>query len=89
MLKTENRKLKDQKLFCRINTYVTTFTPSILEFDDPGDSRIKRVVAPQADVIARFETSSALAHENRPAADQLAAESFDSQTLGRRIATVA
>src|SRR5207302_5090761 len=54
-----------------------------------GDAREERVVAPHADVGAGMHLRAALAHEDLPGVDALAAEGLDAEALGLGIAPVA
>ena len=76
-------------LFRGINTNKSPLTPAIFEFDDASDPGVKRIVAADADVGARFKFRAALADQYGAAQNRLAAEAFDPQALSRRIASVA
>src|SRR5882672_11188088 len=54
-----------------------------------GDAREQRVVAPHADVGAGMHLRAALAHQDLPGIDALAAERLDAEALGLGIAPVA
>src|SRR6059036_717474 len=54
-----------------------------------GDAREQRMVAPHADVRAGVHPGAALAHQDLPGVDALAAERLDAEALGLGIAPVA
>src|SRR5437899_3373004 len=54
-----------------------------------GDAREQRMVAPHADVRAGMHLGAALAHQDLPGIDALAAERLDAEALGLGIAPVA
>jgi hypothetical protein len=54
-MKNETASNLRLSLFRGINTYKPTLTPTIFEFDDAGDTRVKRIVAADADICAWFE----------------------------------
>jgi hypothetical protein len=61
---------------------------AIAEFDDARDHGEQRVVLTQTDVDAGLDAGAALANDNRPAGNHLAAEGLHAQALRVRIAAI-
>src|SRR5579862_980928 len=61
---------------------------AIAELDHAGDFGEQGIVFAPADILAGLQAGAALADDDRPAGDQLAAENFDAQALCIRIAPV-
>ena len=62
--------------------------PAVSELDHARDLREQRIVLAAAHVVARLKARAALTNQDRPAADKLAREAFDSQPLGVRVSAV-
>lgn len=60
-----------------------------IELNAPRDEGEQRVIAADADVVARVHRGAPLADDDRPGGDELAAELLDAQPLALAVASVA
>ena len=61
---------------------------AVFEFYDAGDFGEECIVLAPADIFAGLDACAALAHDDRTAGNQLAAESLYTEPLRVRVATV-
>jgi len=61
----------------------------LLEGDNTLNQRIDRIIAPKANVVARFDLCAALANDDRPRLDALTAKALDTQHFRVAVAPVA
>ena len=64
-------------------------TASVLEGDNPVGCREEGIVATAADVLTGLERRASLAHQDRPALYELAAEALDAEALGFAVTAIA
>jgi hypothetical protein len=74
--------------FQRLDHYELAHLAAVFELDPPADLREQSVIAASAYIQAWFHSCPALADNNCPARHNLPAESFESQSLRVRVATV-
>src|SRR5262245_59918922 len=87
--KADSRELTAESLLDRLDRDRAAQASLVMETHHARDLGEKRVVLAAADVDAGKELGPALAHEDRPAGDILAAERLQAEALGVRVAAVA
>ncbi len=70
-------------LFYRVDADEAPLPATILKLDETVRLGIERIIAPDADVVARLEARSTLANEDRSTGDQLAPKALHPETLCR------
>ena len=88
VVRTAAPPLKRLGGFCGTNVDHPPAAPAVSELDHARDLREQRVILAAAHVVAGLKARAALTNQDRPAANELAREAFDSQPLGVRVSAV-
>src|SRR5215203_1766153 len=73
----------------RVDAHLLAIPADRFKFDQAVDQRIQRVVAADADVVARMELGATLANDDAARANGVAVVELDSQSLRLAVAAVA